>query len=83
MPYDAAMYSFPVTAYSSFPLLRVVTESFISPVAFYDMDLSTLSMALKWMSPMGGNYERWMYQSERVLVQADDGLQIPVSIMYK
>jgi oligopeptidase B len=83
MPNDAAMYSFPVTAYSSFPLLRVLTESFISPVAFYDVQLDTLDMALKWMAPVAGAYEHWMYKSERVLVSADDGLQVPLSIMYK
>lgn len=83
MPNDAAMYSFPATAYSSFPLLRVVTESFIAPVAFFDIQLDSLDMALKWMAPVEGAYEHWMYRSERVLVSADDGLQVPLSIMYK
>ncbi len=85
LPNDKSIVSFPITGYGSFPLLRIVAESFVSPTAIYEFDLTTMAGALRSMAPLAATgYDHTQYSSERVYVTSSvDGLPIPLSIMYK
>lgn len=71
LPNDQAMVSQPSFSYSSYPLLRVYQESFISPRAYYDFDLSTMTYAVRSVLPMASaGYDYTQYSSRRVYVQS-------------
>lgn len=86
LPNDKAILAEPILSFSSFPLVRVLAESFISPPAYYDFDLATMASALRAITPMdAAGHDHTLYTSERVYdVQSSlDKIPIPVSIVYK
>jgi oligopeptidase B len=84
--------AFPEPAYSAHPhinrifettLFRYGYQSLVSPSSVYEYDLiSGTSKLLKEVEVPGG-FDRTLYASERVRATAPDGLQIPVSIVYR
>ncbi|GAA5203832.1 S9 family peptidase [Microbacterium jejuense] len=65
------------------PLLRVVFGSFITPATVYDLDVATRELHLRKRQPVLGGYESSEYAQERVWATAQDGTQIPISLVYK
>ena len=84
--------AFPEPAYSAHPhinrifettLFRYGYQSLVSPSSVYEYDLiSGTSKLLKEVEVPGG-FDRTLYASERVRATAPDGVQIPVSIVYR
>jgi len=64
-------------------VLRVSYESMISPASTYDYDVTTRELALLKRQEIPSGYDRELYATERLEVEARDGTKIPVSVMYR
>ena len=63
-------------------ILRFNYTSLITPVSVFDYDMSKKTRELKKQVEVIG-YNPALYQSERVMIKACDGTEIPVSMVYK
>ncbi len=64
-------------------LLRFHYTSFITPMSVYDYNMNTGERVLKKRTEVLGGYDPGEYTSERFFATAQDGTQIPVSMVYK
>ncbi|GAC1702397.1 MAG: oligopeptidase B [Candidatus Acidiferrum sp.] len=64
-------------------LVRFQYESFITPRSFFDYEVRTLERTLLKQQPVLGRYEATEYVSERLHAKAEDGTEIPISIVYR
>ncbi|MCI0670408.1 MAG: S9 family peptidase [Myxococcaceae bacterium] len=55
----------------------------VTPRSVYEVGLSTLQRTLLKETPVLGGYDRSRYQTERMYAQAEDGVRIPVSLVYR
>ena len=84
--------AFPEPAYSAHPhvnrvfaanTFRYAYQSLVTPSSVYEYDPATsVSTLLKQMEIPGG-FDRTLYASERVQATAADGVQVPVSLVYR
>jgi oligopeptidase B len=84
--------AFPEPAYSAHPHINRIFEtksfrygyqSLVTPSSVYEYDLATgASLLLKQLEIPGG-FDRTLYASERVHAKAPDGVEVPVSIVYR
>ncbi len=63
--------------------IRINYESMVTPDTVYDYSLADQSLALKKQSKIPSGYDKSAYQTERIMVTARDGVQVPVSLVYK
>lgn len=63
--------------------LRLVYESMITPRTVFDYDLDQKKLVTKKIQNIPSGYDKQQYQTERIMVTARDGVEIPVSIVYK
>ncbi|WP_315791753.1 S9 family peptidase [Fischerella sp. JS2] len=63
--------------------LRIHYTSLITPPSVFDYDMETNERELKKETEVLGGYDRTQYNSEKLMVPAPDGTQIPISIVYK
>ncbi len=84
--------AFPEPAYSAHPhinrifdttLFRYGYQSLVSPSSVYEYDLATGESNLLKELEIPGGFDRKLYASERVHATATDGVQVPVSIVYR
>jgi len=84
--------AFPEPAYSAHPHInrifdsttfRYAYQSLVSPSSVYEYDLRTTKSTLLKEVEIPGGFDRSLYASERVHATAEDGTQIPVSIVYR
>ena len=84
--------SFPEPAYSAHPHInrifeatafRYAYQSLVSPSSVYEYDLNSGESALLKQLEIPGGFDRALYGSERVHATAEDGVQVPVSIVYR
>jgi len=62
---------------------RYQYTSFTTPSTVYELDLNTGETTLLKQSQVMGEFSSQDYQSERVWIEARDGVQVPVSLVYK
>lgn len=84
---------FPDPAYSAYvganpdfetTRLRYGYNSMTTPSSVFEMDMADQSVdLLKQQEVLGGAFDPANYTSERVMVQATDGTEVPVSIVYR
>lgn len=65
------------------PLLRLGYGSFTTPSTVYDYDVATGTLLLRKRQPVLGGYDPADYGQARVWATAQDGAQVPVSIVWK
>lgn len=58
-------------------------SSLVTPSSVFDYDLATRELTLLKETPVLGGYDRTQYVSEYLHATAEDGTQIPISIVYK
>ncbi len=58
-------------------------QSLVSPPSVYEYDMNTGGSVLLKQQEVLGGYDASLYQSERLWATASDGVQIPISIVYK
>jgi len=64
-------------------VLRFSYMSLVTPRSVFDYNMKTKERELKKQTEVLGGYDPEKYQSERVYATADDGTQIPISLVYK
>ena len=84
--------SFPEPTYSVYAqsgpefqtnIVRFTYTSLITPASVFDYDMDTQERELKKETPVLGGYDHSQYASEWLMATAQDGTQIPISIVYK
>src|SRR5262249_2334012 len=63
-------------------LVRFEYESFTTPRSVFDYDITSRRRTLLKQQPVLGGYDSAKYVSQRLHVKADDGVAIPVSLIY-
>jgi len=65
------------------PLLRFHYTSLVTPASVYDYNMETRERELKKQQAVLGGHDPQLYQSERIYAAAPDGVEVPVSLVYK
>jgi oligopeptidase B len=78
--YTASLYTNPELDSSK---LRYQYSSMTTPDSVYEYDMDTGGTRLLKQDEVVGGYESSWYKSERIFATARDGVQIPVSIVYR
>ena len=61
--------------------LRYICESFVTPRSVFDYDPKTRENILRKQQPVLGDYDPAKYVVERLHAEADDGTEIPISLV--
>ncbi len=64
-------------------VFRYSYQSLVSPASVYRYDLDTGTSTLLKEQEVPGGFDRNLYASERLWVTARDGVQVPVSLVYR
>jgi oligopeptidase B len=92
---DAALsgeIGFPEPAYSAHPHInrvfdvtrfRYAYQSLVTPSSVYEYDVATGASTLLKQLEVPGGFDRTLYASERVRAKAPEGVEVPVSIVYR
>jgi oligopeptidase B len=84
--------AFPEPAYSAHPHInrifdattfRYAYESLVTPDSVYEFDVATGASTLLKQREIPGGFDRILYASERIHATAPDGVEVPISIVYR
>src|SRR5581483_9857177 len=84
--------AFPEPAYSAHPHInrifetrtfRYAYQSLVTPSSVYEYDVATGASTLLKQLEIPGGFDRTLYASERVHARAADGVEVPVSLVYR
>lgn len=64
-------------------ILRYGYSGLTTPASVVDFDMVEKTKEIKKQMEVVGGYDETLYQSERVWATADDGTQIPISLVYR
>jgi oligopeptidase B len=64
-------------------MLRLDYESMVTPQTTYDYDLATRTLITRKVRQVPSGYDASQYATERLMVPARDGAQVPISIVYR
>jgi oligopeptidase B len=64
-------------------LLRFNYTSLVTPMSVFDYNVRTRERELKKQYEVRGGYDRSQYQSERIFAKAPDGVEVPISLVYR
>jgi oligopeptidase B len=64
-------------------LLRLNYTSLVTPASVFDYDVHTRERELKKQYEVRGGYDASRYQSERIFAKARDGVEVPISLVYR
>jgi len=65
------------------PTLRFVYTSLTTPVSTIDYDMASRDKTLLKEEEVLGDFDKSAYQTERVWASARDGVQVPISLVYR
>ena len=65
------------------PVLRLGYSSMVTPATVYDYEVATKKLITRKVQEVPSGYDASLYITERLTVTARDGVQVPVSIVYK
>ncbi len=89
---QAGEIAFPEPAYSAHPHVNCIFEtttfryayqSLVTPSSVYEYDVAARSSTLLKQLEVPGGFDRTLYASERIRARAADGVEVPVSIVYR
>ncbi len=63
--------------------LRLGYESMVTPYTVYDYALTTRQLTTRKVQQIPSGYDATQYVTERLMAPARDGVQVPVSVVYK
>ena len=55
----------------------------ITPRTVFDYEVTSHSLITRKVQEIPSGYDKSLYQTERIMITARDGAEIPVSIVYK
>ena len=64
-------------------VFRYSYQSLVSPASVYEYEIQTGHATLLKQQEIPGGFDRALYASERLWIPAEDGTQIPVSLVYR
>ena len=64
-------------------IVRINYSSFITPNSVIDYDMVSRQKELRKEKTVLGGYQKSDYASERIFAKAEDGVEIPISLVYK
>ncbi|MFL5401624.1 MAG: S9 family peptidase [Gemmatimonadales bacterium] len=64
-------------------LLRFTYTSLLTPSSVIDYDMAARSWTVRKQTEVLGGYDPTLYRSERLYAQASDGVQVPISLVYR
>jgi oligopeptidase B len=64
-------------------LLRYSYQSLVTPASVFDYDIDSGTSLLKKQQEVPGGFDRSLYHSERITATAEDGTQVPISLVYR
>lgn len=79
------VYTFSATGNAEYEtrLLRFNYTSLVTPLAVFDYNVQTRQRELKKQYEVRGGYDVSQYRSERVFATAPDGVEVPISLVYR
>jgi len=85
LPFADAAYAAGVGANPDFntEILRYGYSSMVTPASTFDFNMRTKESCLLKQQEVVGGYDGSQYHCERVMVTARDGVQVPMSIVYR
>jgi len=63
--------------------LRFTYTSLVTPSSVFDYDMNSHERELKKETPVLGGYDRTQYCSKRLMAIAEDGTEVPISLVYR
>jgi oligopeptidase B len=78
--YDAGLSNNPEYASAK---LRLSYESMVTPDTVFDYDIASKKLETLKVQEIPSGYDASQYETERLLITARDGTQVPVSVVYK
>jgi oligopeptidase B len=84
--------AFPEPSYSAHPHInrifdttefRYAYQSLVTPSSVYEYDITTGESKLLKQQEVPGGFDRTNYASERIFAIAPDGVQVPISLVYR
>jgi oligopeptidase B len=63
--------------------LRLSYQSLVTPGSIYDYNMTTRERKLMKQREVLGGYDPTKYQTERIFAKASDGVEVPISVVYK
>ena len=64
-------------------IVRINYSSFVTPDSVIDYDMTSRKKELRKEKTVLGGYKKNDYSSERIFAKAEDGVEIPISLVYK
>jgi oligopeptidase B len=64
-------------------LLRFSYTSLVTPTSVFDYNVRTRERELKKQYEVRGGYDASQYRSERIFAKAPDGVEVPISLVYR
>jgi oligopeptidase B len=85
IPFPEPVYTFRTHANPEFDttLLRFTYTSLVTPSSVVDYDLAQHSWIVRKQTEVRGGYNSGRYRSERLFATAPDGVQVPISLVYR
>lgn len=85
LAFDEPLYSAGVSGNPEWhsPFLRLGFTSFVTPGTVFDLDLTTRELLLRKRATVLGGYEPTDYGQRRAWATAEDGTQVPISLVWK
>jgi oligopeptidase B len=63
--------------------LRIRYESMITPDSVYDYHIAKQKLDLRKTRSIPSGYDKNLYSTERIMAQARDGVEVPITLVYK
>ena len=64
-------------------IIRIVYSSFVTPETTFDYNMDTNEFTTLKQEEVLGGYDKTQYKQEKIMIPSRDGIQIPVSLVYK
>ena len=85
VPFDEGVYTAEGDVNEEFDtdIFRFEYTSLVTPHSVFDLDMASGERTLRKRQPVLGGYDPVRYASEQFMARADDGTEVPVSLVYR
>jgi oligopeptidase B len=85
IPFDEAAYDVSLDRNPLFAtdIVRITYSSFVTPDSVIDYNMATRQKELRKEKSVLGGFKKGDYDSERIFAKAEDGVDVPISLVYK
>lgn len=85
LPFDESVYTAEGDVNEEFDtdVFRFEYTSLVTPHSVIDLDMASGERTLRKRQPVLGGYDPALYASEQLMARADDGTEVPVSLVYR